>query len=399
MRDADFLNDSFFRSLDSSTLDIEQAQMLPPLCYTDYQFFEFEKEALFSREWLCVGREAWVRNPGDYFTTSHVGEPIVVVRNREGILKAHSTVCQHRGMLIAEGRGNTRAFTCPYHHWAYSLDGELISAPAMEQTCNFDPKKIRLGQLKLEVWLGFIFINFDLSAPPLAPRLETLKAALEHWDLEHVDELPHGEQARKCPWNWKVQLENSNDGYHANRLHKGPVHDLCPSDLVSFPELPPDTACYFRYNGTTGLDVGFNPTRKAILPIFPQLTLEERHRFLFANIPPTFQLFARPDWVTFTIFQADGPEGMTFQRTWMVAPGAMKEPLFKERLDIYTATSATIGEQDRHVDAMVQIGLRSRFANRGRYSWQEGAQLGLNKWLVSRYKAQWDRMNGRRAAA
>lgn len=398
MRDADFLSDSFFRSLDSSILDIEQAQMPPPLCYTNHDFFEFEKEAIFTREWLCVGRDAWARNPGDYFTTSHIGEPIMVVRNRDGVLKAISTVCQHRAMLVAEGRGNTRAFICPYHRWTYSLDGELISAPAMERTCNFDPKNIRLGQFRLEVWLGFIFINFDLNAPPLAPRLETLRQALEHWDLEHVDELPYGEQPRKCPWNWKVQLENSNDGYHANRLHKGPVHDLCPSDMVSFPELPPDTACYFRYNGTTGPDVGFNPTRKAILPIFPQLTMEERHRFLFANIPPTFQLFARPDWVTFTIFQADGPEEMTFQRTWMVAPGVMKEPLFKERMDIYIATSATIGEQDRHVDAMVQIGLRSRFANRGRYSWQERAQLDLNNWLVSRYKNHWDRMSGRGAA-
>jgi len=398
MRNADFLNDSFFRSLDSSTLEVERAQMLPPLCYTDREFFEFEKEAIFTREWLCVGREAWVRNPGDYFTTSHIGEPIMVVRNRDGVLQAFSTVCQHRAMLVAEGRGNTRAFICPYHHWTYSLDGSLIGAPAMEKTCDFDPKTIRLGRFGLEVWLGFIFINFDLNAPPLAPRLETLRKALDHWDLEHVDELPHGEQLRKCPWNWKVQLENSNDGYHANRLHKGPVHDLCPSDMVSFPELPPDSACYFRYNRTTDLDVGFNPTRKAILPIFPQLTVEERHRFLFANIPPTFQLFARPDWATFTIFQADGPEEMTFQRTWMVAPGAMSEPLFKERLDIYIATSATIGEQDRHVDAMVQIGLRSRFAHRGRYSWQESAQLGLNNWLVSRYKSHWDRLNGHRAA-
>jgi hypothetical protein len=177
------------------------------------------------------------------------------------------------------------------------------------------------------------------------------------------------------------------------------VHDLCPSDLASFPDLPADTAGYFRYNGTTGLDVGFNPTRKAMLPLFPRLTLDERHRFLFANIPPTFQLFARPDWATFTIFHAEGPEEMSFERSWMVAPGASSEPLFKERLDIYFATSATIGAQDRYVDRLVQVGLRSRFATRGRYSWQERAQQDLNNWLVPRYQACWKRRRDAGATA
>ena len=100
--------------------------MLPPACYVERDFWEFEKEAIFSHEWLCVGREAWARNPGDYFTSAHMGEPIVVVRNRDGVLKAMSTVCQHRAMLVVEGRGNAKAFMCPYHHWSYSLDGNLI---------------------------------------------------------------------------------------------------------------------------------------------------------------------------------------------------------------------------------------------------------------------------------
>ena len=386
------LSDEFLASLESSARPVEAAEMLPPACYTDPQFWEFEKEALFAHEWLCVGREAWAKNPGDYFTSSHIGEPIMVVRNRDGVLKAMSTVCQHRSMLVAEGRGNARSFVCPYHHWTYSLDGSLVAAPAMERTEGFDMKGVRLGQLRLEVWLGFVFVNFDLNAPPLAPRLTELTKVLKNYDLEHCDEPPHGEPWTKGPWNWKVLLENSNDGYHANRLHHGPVHDLCPSDRVTFPVLPADTAGYFRYAGTTDLDVGFNPTRKAILPLFPKLTLEERHRFLFLNIPPTFQIFARVDWATFSIFHADGPDAVSFERSWMVAPGASKEPLFNERLNIYFASSAAIGAQDRHVDALVQVGLKSRYANRGRYSYQERAQQDLNKWLVSRYRAAWERM-------
>jgi hypothetical protein len=104
------LSDEFFNSLESSAREVEAAEMLPPACYVDRDFWEFEKEAIFGHEWLCVGREAWARNPGDYFTSAHMGEPIVVVRNREGVLKAMSTVCQHRAMLVVEGRGNAKAF-------------------------------------------------------------------------------------------------------------------------------------------------------------------------------------------------------------------------------------------------------------------------------------------------
>jgi hypothetical protein len=83
----------------------------------------------------------------------------------------------------------------------------------------------------------------------------------------------------------------------------------------------------------------------------------------------------------------------------MVAPGAMRQPLFRERLAAIQSTSADIVAQDRHVDVLVQAGLRSRFATRGRYSWQEGSQRNLNAWLVPRYRAAWERLKPRRAEA
>ena len=129
------LNDQFFKDLDSSVLPIDTAETLPPECYTDDDFYNFEKEAVFNHEWLCVGREDWVKNPGDYFTTTIIDEPIIVVRDKDGAVRAMSSVCQHRAMLVAEGHGNTRGFVCAYHHWTYGLDGSLVSAPAMGKTC------------------------------------------------------------------------------------------------------------------------------------------------------------------------------------------------------------------------------------------------------------------------
>jgi phenylpropionate dioxygenase-like ring-hydroxylating dioxygenase large terminal subunit len=396
MRNSPF-NDAFFKSMDSSILDVNEAEMLPPECYADPEFYEFEKDAIFAKEWLCVGRESWAAKPGDYFTTMHMGEPLIIARNRAGEIKAMSSVCQHRAMLVAEGHGNTRSFLCPYHHWAYSLDGDLISAPAMEKACNFDKSTIKLPNLKVELWLGFIFINFDLDAKPLAPRLTAVEAALANYDLVNADGSMETED-RTFPWNWKVMFENNNDGYHANRLHAGPLHDNVPSELSIFPELPEDTAGYFRYNGTLHPDTSFNPTLKAVLPIFPKLTDEERHRYLFANIPPSLSLVIRSDLVAFIILKANTYDTITASRGWLVAPGATKITLFREKLNMNLASSAEIAEQDVHVDSMVQVGLKSRFAYRGRYSWQEQAQREFNNWAVKRYRAQWEEMKAKSVA-
>jgi phenylpropionate dioxygenase-like ring-hydroxylating dioxygenase large terminal subunit len=383
------LNDDFFEAMESSIRDVNEAEMLPPSCYADPAFFEFEKEALFLREWLCVGRESWISEPGDYFTAEQIGERVIVVRQQDGSIRALSAVCQHRAMLVAEGRGKTRNFLCPYHHWAYGLDGTLTGAPAMERACNFDKSKYNLPVIKVEVWLGFVFINFDPDAAPLSPRLTAITEVLKNYHVETAEESAYPGEPSKEYWNWKVRFENSNDGYHANRLHAGPVHNIVPSALASFPELPKDTAGYFRYNQTLHMDASFNPTLKAVLPVFPGLTPDERHRMLFINVPPTLFIVGRSETLTYNIFFVQGPEEMSAQRGWMVPPGVSDLPLFKERLQMNVDGSKPIFEQDRHVDEQVQIGLRSRYANRGRYSWQEKSQQEFNRWLVERYRNHW----------
>jgi phenylpropionate dioxygenase-like ring-hydroxylating dioxygenase large terminal subunit len=390
------LSDAFFDSLETSVIGLDRAETLPPACYTDPAFYEFEKEALFNHEWLCVGRESWVREAGDYFTTQIIGEPIIVARTRKNELKAMSAVCQHRAMLVAEGRGNTRGFVCPYHHWVYGLDGALINAPAMERTCDFDKKTVRLPALKLEVWLGFIFINFDPAAAPLAPRLAKVAEAVASYDLEAAEGPPP--MTGSFAWNWKVMFENNNDGYHANKLHHGPLHDFVPSELATFPESGPSDAGFLRFNGTTHPDASFNPTQKAVLPIFPKLTDADRNRMTFANVPPTLSLVLSNDLVIFLILRATGPETLEQDTGVLVAPGAMEDPAFEHRLDMIMTSAGKIIAQDMHVDGLVQAGLRSRFAVRGRYSWQEGAQGQFNRWMTPRYQETWRRMNNEAGA-
>ncbi len=387
----DVLSDRFFDSLSTSTAPIEVAETLPPACYVDANFYAFEKEAVFNHEWLCVGHEAWVAHPGDYFTTTIIDEPIVVARTRQGELKAMSAVCQHRAMLVAEGAGNARGFVCPYHHWTYGLDGALITAPAMEKTKGFDRSCFGLPTFRTEVWLGFIFINFDADAPALSPRLTAVEEALAPFDLATAE----GDRPQApgiYPWNWKVMFENNNDGYHANRLHHGPLHDFVPSALATFPPLPAGTAGYLRFNGTTHKDASFNATQRALFPVFPGLSDADRNRMVFANVPPTLSLVVGADLVIYLIVRATGPESLEMDTGVLTAPGATADPAYGHKMAMNMAAAMEIIAQDLHVDAKVQQGLRSRFAVRGRYSWQEGAQSAFNGWLTPRYQQTWARL-------
>jgi phenylpropionate dioxygenase-like ring-hydroxylating dioxygenase large terminal subunit len=383
------LNDRFFESFSSSVLDFAQAESLPPACYVDPEFFEFEKETLFYKEWLCVGRESWVKEPGDYFCSKHVGEPLVITRTKSGEVAAMSAVCQHRGMLVAEGRGHARGLVCPYHHWFYSLTGELVAAPEMDRTCNFEKSNHNLARLKVEIWQGFVFVNFDAGALPLTPRLRALDDVVANYDLANLDGPPAPEPNR-YNWNWKVMFENNNDGYHANRLHHGPLHDPVPSSLACFPELPDESAGYYRTNGSLHPDASFNPTLKALLPVFPKLTDAERNRVVFVNVPPTLSLVMNTDLVLYLIIQAEDADHHSMMMGSLVEPDAMKNPMFDRLMKFNQEAVQDIVSQDLHVDELVQQGLKSKFAPRGRYSWQEGAQRQLNVWLVDRYRRGWE---------
>lgn len=377
-------------ALDSSITDVATAETLPPELYTSPDVLEFEREALFAREWLCVGRAERIPNVGDWFTTTICDEPIVVTRDKAGEIRALSAVCQHRAMQVCDGSGNDTKFTCPYHHWSYALDGRLLGAPAMERTEGFDKAQHGLPQLAVEVWQGFVFVNFDVAAAPLAPTLARYEPYLANYDLANAV-CPGTFTLEGMPWNWKVMFENFNDGYHANRLHQY-VQDFCPSSMSQFP-VPWDdeSGVIFRVGGYTHMDGGFNATHHAIMPIFPNLTDEERTRSTFALLPPTLCLGTAPDQAFFFLVRPTGPETIDVEIGYIFHPSALDDPLFEHKLKLTDVGVQVFVEQDQDATRKVQRGLRSRFAPRGRYSWQEESHVQFNRWLVRRYHAEQER--------
>jgi phenylpropionate dioxygenase-like ring-hydroxylating dioxygenase large terminal subunit len=382
------LNDALLASLDDSITDVAKASTLPAVLYTSPDALQFELDAVFAHDWLCAGRADRIPNPGDWFTTVFGDEPIIVVRDKTGTINALSAVCRHRAMQVCDGTGNSTTLRCPYHHWTYALDGRLLGAPAMERTAAFEKAEWGLPRLQVEEWHGFVFVNLDGSAAPLLPTLERYEPYLANYDLADAV-CPGTFTLSGLPWNWKVMFENFNDGYHANRLHQY-VQDFCPSSMTSFP-VPWDDASnvIFRTAGYTHRDGGFNATHQAIMPVFPKLTEEERWRSTFALVPPTLCFGTAPDQCFFFLVRPTGPETIDVEIGYLYHPTALEDPLFEHKLQLSDVGVQVFVRQDQDATTKVQRGLRSRFAPRGRYSWQEESHVQFNRWLVQRYRRHW----------
>lgn len=381
------LTDELLASFDDSTGPVDEARLLPPVLYTSPEFFEFERRAIFQREWLCVGRADQLAEPGDFRCITIAGEPLIVVRDADGELRVMSAVCRHRGMVLAEGSGNCRRFTCPYHHWSYGLDGKLLGTPAMDRAVGFDPAEHGLVELKTELWQGFVMANFDPGAAPFGPTMAKIDAMLENYGLETTTTL-EGKTIPGLAWNWKVMMENFNDPYHASRLH-GPLQTFAPSHMNDFLDWDDDDGAIGRIQHFTDMDGSFNPTKRCLLPVFANLTEDQRRRGGFVLIPPTLALAIVPDEVAYFIISPDGPGHITIHIGYCFESSALNDPMFEYLFEAAEAGVNNFNVQDIYADEMTQKGLNSHLAPRGRYSWQEETLVQFNRWLVKRYRQSW----------
>ncbi len=170
--------------------------------YVDSTTFDLEKEKIFRRNWQIVGHAQQLAQPGDFFTTDLLGEPLLLVRGAQGELRGFYNVCRHRAGPPAEGCGSRKLFRCGYHGWTYGLDGKLISAPEFEGQPGFDAKDFTLAPVRAEEWFNLIFVNLDPDAEPLVKSLGELPARAERFPFKQHEALraPHLRHA--------VQLEN-----------------------------------------------------------------------------------------------------------------------------------------------------------------------------------------------
>ena len=192
---------------------------LPWDWYTDPAVLRLERDRVFRRAWQYAGRADQAAEPGSFFTCNAGGIPIVVVRDREGTLRAFLNVCRHRGSLVCEGEGHRETLQCPYHAWTYGLDGSLRAAPRSDREEGFDRSELGLLPAQVDAWGPFLFVNADPGAAPLADTLGELpelvaEAGLDVASLRFLRRASSSYEA-----NWKVCCENYLECYHCQIAH------------------------------------------------------------------------------------------------------------------------------------------------------------------------------------
>lgn len=372
--------------------DYTTARTMPTGVYTSEEFYAFEQEAIFAKEWLCLGHVSQVPDEGDYFTISVGDEPLIVVRGKDGEIRVMSAICQHRGypVLVDGDKGNAKQFRCSYHYWAYGLDGQLVAAPEMTRTCPLAQLRAetRLPQLKVEIWFGMIFANMDPDAGALAPRLAKLAPEMEAYDVANLTAVNPLEYPNQ-PWNWKGMHENALEPYHTSFVHMG-YHDIAPASMAEFTEWDDADGQIMHPTNYRWIDAGFNPTGKSVLPILPGLSEQRRSRIMFASVLPTVFFALSPDQVFYFLITPESAGRMTLRMAWLFPESSLKAPGFDWAFQMQNDVNAVINDQDIHTNKRMQDGQRSRFAKRGRYSWQETTLPQMNRWLTLRYQAHAD---------
>ena len=342
------------KAIEQTRAGLAEARHLPGYYYTSQEIFQREIDTIFMREWLCVGRIEEYANEGDYRAMRIAGEPLLICRGSDRTLRAFRNLCQHRGVEVAVGQGNTKRFVCRYHAWTYGTDGRLVGAPHSSEVDGYDFKDCRLPTVNLDTWGGYIFVNFDLACRPLAECLDQdgvreFAAFLQPENTRVSDKFEF-----EVPCNWKFVPENLMDMYHVGVIHK-----------TSF-------GAHFPVN-----DFRFNLTGRGYNAVYESLTMAPNGVTLFGAMPwlegkvsdkfacttwirPSMNIFGRHDliqpWVAMPI---------DVNRTHITVYTQLPEtyfdlPGFAEKNKIYADFIRLVATEDEAMLESLQTGVSSR---------------------------------------
>ena len=185
--------------------------------YTTREYHVLERERLWKRVWQFACREDELVEPGDYRIYEIAGLSYFIVRTESGELTAYPNACLHRGRRLKDFDGNCSEIRCPFHGFAWALDGALADVPARWDFPHINNDEFALPECKVDTWAGFVFINPDPDAEPLAQFLGELPQQFEVWNLG--DRYVEAHIAKVIQANWKITQEAFCEAYHVNATH------------------------------------------------------------------------------------------------------------------------------------------------------------------------------------
>lgn len=343
--------------------------VLPAWAYRNAELNTLEYEALFRPSWQFACHINQVKKPGDFVTLDLMRDSVLVMRDKDGVLRAFMNVCRHRGAKLLDGAGHCKArVTCPYHGWSYNLRGELAGMPAEKTFAGADKKQLGLKEIELEVLLGLVFVRVVPGGPSLAEMWKEYIPLLEPYRLEEMVPLEE-------PWveswncNWKVGVDNNLENYHVPIGHPG-YHRMLDSDLGGF----------MNEHGVAGSRsvlrdrLSSNWSERLYQQMAPELNdnLPEdiRTSWMFFTMPPNIGIDIYGDSMDVFQFLPLTAETCTVRYPIFVRPDARREMKVLRYLN--ARINRQVSAEDKELSERVQIGLNSHGFEFGPLSSYEG---------------------------
>ena len=354
--------------------------------YASVDVWEEERERIWWGDWVCIGRTEEVASPGDYVVRDVAGESVFVTRNLQGELRGFYNVCAHRGTRFLDDIPGTehvrRAFVCPYHAWAYDLDGQLVGTPNVREDEHFDRSQHPLYGVAVDDYAGFLFVNLSRTPRPLIEALTDGAESITVFDRFKMDELRIGVRiVYEVAANWKIVVENYNECLHCPQIHPELVQVV---PLFRFGEVWDE---HTRDDGNWMVDgaTSFTMTGRSDLPTFPDLEPDDYRMYYGTYEFPNLMLNLHPDAVMYYIGLPKGPAHTTVVSEYLFRPETIAAPGFDPSpvVELWDL----ISKQDWSVCERAQTGVSSRAFTAGVYPRQDRFLYWFNE--------EWRRAMGR----
>ena len=184
--------------------------------YKDKEIFNLEIEKIYMNSWLLAGHESQIPKSGDYFLFNLLTESVIIIRGKDGLIRAFMNVCRHRGSHVClESKGNVKRLMCPYHAWTYNLEGDLVAAKNL--SADIDKKNLSLHNCSIELIEGLIMINFSDHPKSIEMMKQDLTAPMQMFGMKDLKIAAHRNYSIDA--NWKLTVENYNECYHCAPAH------------------------------------------------------------------------------------------------------------------------------------------------------------------------------------
>jgi len=359
--------------------------LVPARCYYDEEIYKWEVENVLKKNWLAVGRWDWAERPGDYFTLTMFGEPLVITRDRNGDLHCLVNACRHRwAQVVDEGSGNKKVLTCPYHRWTYNLDGTL-RAVTVEDIEGLDREKCALRKIRLEVWHGTIFLNFDPNAEPLAPQLAGVEKYIEKFRLGEMRSA--GKVEYETSWNYKFSFETGYEAYHHAGIHRERIIEHAPPEVHEPIEFGKNWGIYGG-RLPAEIDTAENRFLAGAPPWMTEEEMAEDGTFisLFIAVYPGLITYISPHQISMITTQHISMDRNIAATHISIAPWVLDNPEAAPVVEYLVQSMKDVQAEDTYGCQILQKGVRSKFNDFSVIHPKYEQQLiHYHNWLLEQY--------------